>query len=94
MRVADRWERLAEEIMALGGRRRVSLAELCRQTGIPRTNLYRRFRGRPPWTRDELNKVAKVLEVDVDDLLRMADIDPATAWEARVPRLAPNRGSP
>jgi len=92
--VAERWERLAEEIRALSGRRRVSLAEVCRRTEMSRTGFYRRLGGDTPWTYDELKKVAKALEVSMNDLLRMADIDPATAWKPGDVELAPNGKSP
>lgn len=49
------------------GQTQVSISEA---TGIPRTTLIRRLAGHSPFTIAELGRIAEVLDVEVDDLLR------------------------
>ena len=62
-------ERAAEEIRVLLARRRVSAAELARQTGMKQSTLARRMTGEIAFDLDDLEKIADVLGVSVTDLL-------------------------
>ena len=62
-------ERTAEEIRVLLARRRMSAAELARQTGLRQQNLSRRMTGETAFDLDELEIIATALGVKVSDLV-------------------------
>ncbi|MGC5664976.1 helix-turn-helix domain-containing protein [Micromonospora sp. WMMD723] len=62
----------AEEIRVLLARRRMSAAELARQTGIRQQALSRRMTGETAFDLDDLERIADVLGVTVADLLPTA----------------------
>lgn len=65
-------ERVAEEVRALLARRRMSAAALGRQLGVSQTYVWRRLEGQTPFDLNDLEQVARILEVDVTDLLPSA----------------------
>jgi transcriptional regulator with XRE-family HTH domain len=68
-RTATLSERVAEEIRAMLGRRRMSQAQLSRQMGQSQMWISDRLRGIQPIGLDDLERFARVLEVDPYDLL-------------------------
>lgn len=68
-------EGIAEEVLALLGRRRMSQIELARRIGKSHTYVGRRLNGETAFDTDDLEKIAGALGVSVVDLL------PASAAE-------------
>ncbi len=62
-------EHVAEEIRVLLARRKMSAAELARRTGMKQSTLARRMTGETAFDMDDLEVIAEVLTVDVQDLL-------------------------
>lgn len=62
-------EFVAEEIRVLLARKRISAAELARRTGLKQSTMSRRMTGETAFDMDDLEVIAKVLEVEVADLL-------------------------
>lgn len=65
-------ERTAEEIRVLLARRRVSAAQLARQTGMKQSTLARRMTGEIAFDLDDLELIASALNVPVQSLLPSA----------------------
>ncbi|WP_020525895.1 helix-turn-helix domain-containing protein [Catelliglobosispora koreensis] len=61
-------EGVAEEIRALMGRRNVSRQTMARALGVSHTTVWRRLSGDTALDLDELERVARVLGVEVTDL--------------------------
>lgn len=62
-------QRTAEEIRVLLARKRMSAAELARRTGIKQSTMARRMTGEIAFDLDDLEAIARVLEVEVVELL-------------------------
>lgn len=62
-------ERTAEEIRVLLARRNISAAELARRTGLKQPYVSRRMTGDVAWDIDDLERIARALNVEVADLL-------------------------
>lgn len=62
-------EHVAEEVRALLGRQKISGSELARRLGFTQRYMSRRLTGETPFDIDDLEKVAKMLNVEVADLL-------------------------
>lgn len=62
-------ERIAEEVRALMGRRRMRDGELARVIGRSHTYMYRRLSGETAFDADDLEMIARALGVNVVDLL-------------------------
>jgi transcriptional regulator with XRE-family HTH domain len=58
-------DRVAEEVRALMGRRRVTGAELARAINVPQASLQRRLSGRYPFDVDLLEQIATYFRVPV-----------------------------
>jgi transcriptional regulator with XRE-family HTH domain len=74
-------EHVAEEILALLGRRRMSKASLARRLGhANQMQLERRLQGKVSFTMDELNEIARILGVEVRAFFPAT---PASSGQAR-----------
>lgn len=62
-------ERIAEEIRALLARKRVSASKLARLMGVTQPYISRRLTGETALDVDDLDRIARALEVTVVDLL-------------------------
>jgi len=62
-------ERVAEEVRALLGRRKMSASELARQLSLTQKYVSRRLTGETAFDLDDLEKIAAIFGVDVADLL-------------------------
>jgi transcriptional regulator with XRE-family HTH domain len=62
-------ERVAEEIRAWMGRRKLSQAELARQLGVSKMWVSYRLNGTQPIDLNDLDRIARILGVGVADLL-------------------------
>lgn len=59
---------ISEEIRSELGRRNISHADFARSCGWGKQYLHRRMTGQVPWSADELELVAKVLNLPIDQL--------------------------
>jgi transcriptional regulator with XRE-family HTH domain len=84
--------RVAEEVRALMGRRKVSGAELARAIKVPQASLQRRLSGRYPFYVDTLAAIADYLGTPLGDLLDAARYGGDAAMRQLGP--APQPGSP
>jgi len=92
---------VAEEIRALLGRRNMSRLELAKRIGRSHTYMWRRLSGETAFDVDDLQKIAAVLGVSVNDLLPrntfwktrepLGERVVATVGEARIPRQRAHR---
>lgn len=78
-------ERAAEELRAVLARRRMSGAELARRTGMKQPYLSRRMTGEVPFDLDDLEIIARELEVSVTQLLADAETGSDTTWRENLP---------
>jgi transcriptional regulator with XRE-family HTH domain len=62
-------ERIAEEVRSLMGRRRMRDIELARLLGRSHTYMYRRLSGETAFDADDLELIARALDVKIVDLL-------------------------
>lgn len=86
-RTATLSERVAEEIRAWLGRRRMSQAQLSRQMGQSQMWVSDRLRGIQPIGLDDLQRFAAALDVEVHDLLPSRE----EAAQAAIPPLTTRR---
>jgi transcriptional regulator with XRE-family HTH domain len=90
-------ERVAEEIRAMLGRKRMSGRQLATKLGVSQTWMSTRLSGTTPIDLNDLEKIARVLDVEVTDLLPRSggglittaspQADHQTRTNARSPRL-------
>ena len=70
---------VAANIRAEAARRGWTQAEMCRRLSMTPVTMSDRFRERTPWTLDELQRVADVMDVDVLSLMvRPKGFEPLT----------------
>ena len=61
--------KVIDNIQKLIEARRITDAQVIARSGIPRNTFYRKMRGETPFTTDDLDKVARALEVDPAHLM-------------------------
>lgn len=87
-------ERTAEELRVLLARRRMSAAELARQTGIKQSTMARRMTGETAFDLDDLEVIANALGIKVADLFRRVDEQTTDPKIRLVERTTPHTPNP
>ena len=62
-------ERITEEIRVALARRKMSASELARRAGWGQGYIARRMDGRAPLSVDDLDRIAEVLDMSINDLI-------------------------
>lgn len=69
-------ERVAEELRALLGRRRISHSALAAQLGVSQMYVSRRLNGETAVDMDDLERISQILQITPLDVLRAASTTP------------------
>lgn len=62
-------ERIASNVRAEMARRRITQTEIAKKAGIPQSGLSRRLVGSTPFTVNEIERIAEVLDIQVNELI-------------------------
>lgn len=81
-------EQVAEEVRALLARRRMSASGLARELKVSQTYVWRRLTGETAFDLDDIERIARVLNVEPSDLMSTTGSLPVTS-----PRTSPERVS-